>query len=298
MTTPSQFPGGLDPVHIARICAIAGRTEPRNDGVLLAGGGRYPVRVFMPTRAQARAAQAALRRIGYATERRSRPGHGRDLIIRGWSNELLDARLAAMRTVVGALRADVTATVARTINRLGQLPASALPGQAGQLELARQAGQELYARTARICGLDTRPDPRARPADAGTVLRLHAADHGRAEITALIAWHVSMTTDALGAYMRLRATAGHQEARAAAIRTIRGPFPDSGTRNVARSSAPGRGEVVVPGLGTASANRPQRLRNAEPTQIFPADGLTAGSLVFPPRADRPPGRGFPAGPRL
>jgi hypothetical protein len=288
MTTPDPYPGGLDPAHIARICAAAASPEPGNDGILLAGG-RYPVRVFLPRRVQARLTEAALRRTGYDAERVTRPGRGRDLIVYGWSNELLDARLAAMRAVIGTLQSDVAATAARTIDRLAQLPADALPNTAGQEELARQARQELYARAHRAFGMEVGPDLRATPVDTGSVLRIHAAENARKLISGLLAWHHFGTRDALAAYTQRRAAYDHQQARVITLQLSPGPRPDS---SPVTELGPDPAGTASPGPAVQPARRARRPRPVEPTRIFPAGSPPALHGLLPLAGHQPdPGPG-------
>jgi hypothetical protein len=283
MTTPNLYPGGLDPAHIARICTATASPEPGNDGVLLAGG-RYPVRVFLPRRAQARLTEAALRRTGYDAERVTRPGRGRDLIVYGWSNELLDARLTAMRAVIGTLQADVTATAARTIDRLAQLPADGLPDPARQEELARQARQELYAWAHWAIGMEAGPDLRAAPADTGSVLRIHAAENARKLISGLLAWHHFGTRDALTAYTQRRAAYDHQQARVITLQSLRAARPDS---SPVTELGPDPAGTESPGSALQPARRARRPRPAEPTRIFPGGSPPALHGLLPLAGHRP-----------
>jgi len=71
MTTPGPYPSGVDPVHILAICAEAAPGHQHDTAIL--AGGRYAACVYLPARRAARAAQAALCRVGYQVDRPTEP---------------------------------------------------------------------------------------------------------------------------------------------------------------------------------------------------------------------------------
>ena len=129
MTTPESYPAGVDPMHVRAIC-MAAAPGTRREGIVVLAGRGDGVRVYLTHRAEATAARAALRRVGYEADRADGRRLSSGLIVTGWSADRLEARLTAMRTLVQRLAADPRSTAADVLDRLGRQP-SAPPSTAG-----------------------------------------------------------------------------------------------------------------------------------------------------------------------
>jgi hypothetical protein len=274
MTAPDPYPCKVDPLHVGMICATAAPGSPRG-GTPLLTGGRYGVRVYLPSRSAARAAQDALRRVGYRVGRAAETRRGRDLIVAGWSADGLDSRLAAMRGVLQRLAAGPGSTAAAALDQLGRLPAAALPGEAGQQQLIRQAGYQLREWISATSGIHAPCNRLATPADTGIALRLSAAWRAEEAIDGLAVRHLQVTELAVGLYPALRQAMSHDSARDSAIR--RAGIAAHITRHVDRDISPlmrgdgrgaGRAEtdagLAGPGLAGRPARKPGSGRSAGP----------------------------------
>jgi hypothetical protein len=291
MATRDQQPSRVDPSHIRMICASAGPARDRRGTVLFAGA-RDGIHVYMPTRAGARNAQAALSRVGYQVVRTADHRRGGHLVVRGWSADALEARLTAMRSVLEQLAADPGSTAAKALDRLGSRSAAALPDRAGQRELSQQAALQLLRWIFANSGIHAPHDPLAQPADAGCALRLSAAWQLEEAIEDLAARQVRVAADALAQYPVLRQQMGHDSARDIAVRRASVAFHLSS--RVAQDTTQILGNVrQTPGAGTSR-------RNASASRALPSalPGIPSGAqnaLVYPftgvpasPAPDQPP----------
>jgi hypothetical protein len=260
----------------------------------------------MPTRAGARNAEGALSRVGYQVERTTDHSRGGHLVVRGWSADALEARLIAMRSVLEQLAADPGSTATKALDRLGSLPAAALPDRAGRQQLCWQAAAQLLRRIFATSGIHAPHDPIARPADAGCALRLSAAWRLEEAIEDLAARQVRVAADALAQYPVLRQQMGHDSARDIAIRRATVAFHLSS--RVARDTTQILGNTrQAPSAGTSRRNaaatralpsgRPGTQSGAQDAWVYPFTGAPAS-----PAPDRPPraaartrGRNFPSG---
>ena len=216
----------------------------------------------MPTRAGARNAEAALSRVGYQVVRTTDHRRGGHLVVRGWSADGLEARLIAMRAVLEQLASDPGSTAMKALDRLGGLPAAALPDRAGQRQLSRQAATQLLRWIFTTSGIHAPHDPLARPADAGCALRLSTAWRLEEAIEDLAARQVRVAADALAQYPVLRQQMGHDSARDIAVRRASVAFHLSG--RVAQDTTQILGNArQTPGDGTSR-------RNAAATRALPS----------------------------
>jgi hypothetical protein len=262
-------------------------------------GEHYGARACLPARPAARAAHAALNRVGYqvvpATEGNRR---GRDLTVCGWSARGLESRLTAMRGVLGKLGSEPGSTAATALDQLGRLPATELPDEAGRLQLVQQAGRQLRGWISVTSGIHAPCDPLARPADAGCALRLSATWRAEQAIDDLVARHLRVTWHALALYPGLRQTRSHDIACESAVRQAgiashlsdhlaRGTTPlmpggDSGTGSPPRAAAE-----------TSTRSRPGS-RAAREFPATPAPATRDSRRPSTPEAS-PRGRTFPSG---
>src|SRR6266700_4114220 len=116
MAMPDPQETELDPAHIVAICAKA--TGSRSSLAVRSEDG---ICVCLPSRRSAHSAGVALTRVGYQVMTPS--GGGRNLIVSGWSQTGLEARLNAMRNIVHQLAGDPGSTAATVVNRFRALPA-------------------------------------------------------------------------------------------------------------------------------------------------------------------------------
>jgi hypothetical protein len=305
MPTPDQNPSGFDPAHIWAVCASAAPARDRHGAALLAGM-RDGVHVYMPTRAGARTAEAALSRVGYQVVRTTDHRRGGQLMVRGWSADGLEARLIAMRAVLEQLASDPGSTAMKALDRLGGLPAAALPDRTGQRQLSRQAATQLLRWIFATSGIHAPHDPLARPADAGCGLRLSTAWQLEEAIEDLAGRQVRVTADALAQYPVLRQQMGHDSARDIAVRRAGVAFYLSSRVAQDTTQILGNGRQT-PGGGTSGriaaatralpSARPGIPSGAQDARVYPFAGAPAS-----PARDRPPGaaartrgRSFPSG---
>ena len=268
MTTPESYPAGVDPMHVRAIC-MAAAPGTRREGIVVLAGRGDGVRVYLTHRAEATAARAALRRVGYEADRADGRRLSSGLIVTGWSADRLEARLTAMRTLVQRLAADPRSTAADVLDRLGRQP-SAPPSTAGQQELVIAARHQLREWIMATSGIHARCDPRARPADIGVALRLSASWQAETAIDELAARHLRIAVHAVALYPELRHQESHHSARDLAIH---------------------RAEIAVsgsPGSAWRSATRPRYVRQPSAGQAtrpvvasFPILPLSAGLATEP-----------------
>jgi hypothetical protein len=302
MTARDPYPSGVDPCHIWAVCAAA---APGHDpaGTAVLAGGRDAARVYLPARAAARAAQAALSRVGYQVARAAGSSRGRQLLVRGWSAGGLEARLTAMRAVLEQLAADPGSAATMALDQLRRVPAAELPAAAGQQQLTWQAGEQLRRWIFAASGIHAPHDPLARPADTGCALRLSAAWRLEEAIDDLAARQLRVAGRALALYPALRQQIGHDSARDTVIRQAGITFHLSSP--IAQDTTPLlRNAGRAPGLGASAPAQPAPAASpsARPgtwpgPRAAPVTGTPAGPASSPPStaAARPRGRNFPSG---
>ena len=218
MTTPDTYLSWVDPSHIWTVCATAAPPGHRADRMLVFGGEQYGARAYLPTRSAARAARAALARVGYQAVPVTDGRRHLDLTIYGWSAHGLESRLTAMRAVLSKLADDPGSTAATALDHLGDLPKTELPDEAARLQLVRQAGGQLRDWISATSGIHAPCDPLARPADAGCALQLSATWRAEEAIDDLAGRHLQTAWHALALYPGLRQTRNHDDARESAVR--------------------------------------------------------------------------------
>jgi len=218
MTTPDTYLSWVDPSHVWTICATAAPPGHRADRMFVFGGEQYGARAYLPTQSAARAAHAALTRVGYQAVPVTDGRRGLDLTVYGWSAQGLTSRLTAMHDVLAKLTSEPGSTAATALDHLGRHPLTPLPDEAGRLRLVRQAGEQLRGWIAETSGIHAPCDPLARPADAGCALQLTATWRAEEAIDDLVARHLRVTWHALALYPGLRQTRSHDEARESAVR--------------------------------------------------------------------------------
>lgn len=305
MPTPDQNPSGVDPAHIWAVCASAAPARDRRGAVLLAGA-RAGIHLYMPTRAGARNAEAALSRVGYQVVRTTDRSRGGQLVVPGWSADGLEARLIAMCAVLEQLASDPASTAMKALDRLGGPQTAALPDRTGQRQLSRQAATQLLRWIFATSGIHAPHDPLARPADADCGLRLSTAWRVEEVIEDLAARQVRVTADALAQYPGLRQQMGHEVARDIAVGRASVAFYLSS--RVAQDTTQILGNArQTPGGGTSGliaaatralpSARPCIPSGAQVARVYPFTGAPAS-----PARDRPPGaaartrgRSFPSG---
>jgi hypothetical protein len=291
MTTPDTYLSWVDPSHIWTICATAAPPGHRTDHMFVFGGEQYGARAYLPTRSAARAARAALTRVGYQAVPATDARRSLDLTIYGWSAQGLQSRLTAMRAVLSQLADEPGSTAATALDHLGRQPVTALPDEAGRLRLVRQAGEQLRGWISATSGIHAPCDPLAKPADAGCALQLSATWRAEEAIDDLAGRHLRVAWHALALYPGLRQTRSHDDARDSAVRQAgiashlsHHLAPD--TNSLMPGSAPGSGSPPW-----APAEISHRIRAA---LEFPATPISAAQRPSPPEAS-PRGRTFPSG---
>ena len=305
MPNRDQHPSGLDPSHIRCVCASARPARDRQ-GTALLTGGRDGIHVYLPARVGARNAHAALSVVGYGVVRTTDDSQGRHLLVRGWSAEALEARLIAMSSVLEQLAANPGSTATSALDRLGTLPAAALPDRAGQRQLSRQAAVQLLRWIFATSGIHAPHDPLARPADAGCALRLSAAWRLEEAIEELAARQVRVAANAFVLYPALRREMGHDSARDTAVRQASVVFHLSSrvvqdTTRILGNARQTRGAGMSRQNAAAIRALPSSRRGIRPeaqaARIYPlTDARPSPALDRPPRAAaRSRDRNFPSG---
>jgi hypothetical protein len=295
MTTPDTYLSQVDPSHIWTICVRAAPPGHRDDHMTVIAGEQYGARAYLPTRSAARAAHAALTRVGYQAVPATGARHHLDLTIYGWSAQGLEARLAAMRDVLSKLTGQPGSTAATALDHLAQLPVTALPGQAGQEQLVRQAGEQLRDWIFATSGIHAPCDPLTRPADASCALRLTATWRAEHAIDDLASHHLRITSHAVALYPGLRQTRTHDSARESAVRQAATAahltrHHTHGTTPVLHSGVTGPGSPPW-----AAAEIAARIRTA--TREFPATPTADTPATRQPSLPQasPRGRTLPVG---
>ncbi len=303
MPNRDQHPPGLDPSHIWSICSSAAPGRDRHGNALLTGGPDG-IHVYLPSRAGARGARTALSLVGYSVLRNTDDSHGRHLLVRGWSAEALDARLIAMRSVLGQLAANPGSTATLALDRLGALPAAALPGRAGQQQLSRQAAAQLLRWIFTTSGIHAPHDPLARPADAGCALLISAAWRLEEAIEDLAARQVRVAASAVALYPALRQEMGHDTARDTAVRQASVVFylgsrvaQDTARilRNARQTPDAGGSRRSAAATRASPSNRRSIRPEAQGARIYPFTGPDAAPDRPPKATARSRGRTFPPG---
>lgn len=215
MTTPEGYPAGVDPVHVRAIC-MAAVPGTHREGIVVLADQSDGVRVYLTRRAEATAARAALHRVGYDADRTEGGWLSGAVIITGWSADRLEARLQAMRTVARRLAAEPSSTAAGILDQLSQQPKQP-PSTASMQEQVLAARQRLREWITNTSGIHARCDPRARPADTGTALRLSACRQAETAIDLLAAQHLQVAVHAVALYPELLAQMSHHSASELAI---------------------------------------------------------------------------------
>ena len=248
---------------------------------------------------------AALTRTGYHTSLTC-PGRHWALLVTGWDGHALEARLAAMRTVIAQLSTDPTATAATVIDRYRHTSARS-PGSRLGIAVLIQAGEELRASVAARCGIHAPRDPAILPADTGNALRLRAVWVLEQAIDDLIGRHLRIARRALCLFRALRPDTTDDRAQDAAIRRAVGFAP-----RPSGSTARGRTVAAAPPLWPPRPAAPPAARGqASRSRAGPAQQATLGfpmkitdvvtTVASPmPRPARPPvhanGGAFPGRP--
>jgi hypothetical protein len=306
VTTPAQYREHADLSHIWAICSVATR-EDRPPGSIRLAGQRFPVRATMPTARAARTAVYGLGLSGYRAERVGGVLNGREVTVHGWSEELLEKRLAASRLVIDRLRPFPEVTGAVLIDQLAGTPAKELPDWAGRMAIVQSAARGIEASIGETCGLLQSVDQAARPADAGCALRLSAAESAGETIIDLGSRQLHAADHALGVYMEARrGGAEHPEAREVALRSARAAFPapesplaqdNSAALGATRARAAGRRRASGRHAGPAARGGRPETREVN-GQVLPTPGTRPGpgtalppDDVTPPRREDPPAPG-------
>jgi hypothetical protein len=301
MNAPRPYPCGVDPVHVLAICAEAAPGHHRDTAILV--GGQRDARVYLPTRGAARAAQAALRRVGYQVDRPAGSSRGKELVIQGWSAEGLEARLVAMRAVLQQLAADPGSMATKVLEKLCGVPEAELPGRAGQQRLITQAALQLRRWVFAGCGIQVPHDPRLLSADTGCALRVSAAWQLEDATDDLLFRQVRVARHALDLYPALRQQLGHEHGRDTAVQRagiifhLRGnPIAQDTSSLLGRASqAPG----PAPSAGGPATTRASSTfrPGSRAAREFPFSNAPVTSSSRPSSAGtgRLSGRNFPSG---
>jgi hypothetical protein len=233
--------------------------------------------------------------------------NGREVTVHGWSEELLEKRLAASRLVIDRLRPFPEVTGAVLIDQLAGTPARELPDWAGRMAIVQSAARGIEASIGETCGLLQPVDQAARPADAGCALRLSAAESAGETIIDLGSRQLHAADHALGVYMEARRGGiEHPEAREVALRSARAAFPapespltqdNSAAPGATRAGAAGRRRASGRHAGPAARGGRPETREVN-GQVLPTPGTRPGpgtalpsDDVTPQRRDDPPAPG-------
>jgi hypothetical protein len=246
MAPPDPRETGLDPAHILRVCERAAIGIGRHDGVRYTFAAPAGVTVGLSSAKAARAASAALVRLGYQAAPARRSRWRRDVLVSGWSPAGLESRLAALRLTIAQLRSAETATAAAVIDRYRRLSAEAKGVEADALA-ASQVEQQIRAMVAARCGIGAPRDLSVLPADAGDALRLRTIWALEELTDALIQRHMRVARRALAEFCALRRHASDDWAAEAAVRRMAGPPSPRG--QLAGGDAPRRRPTIVPVTG-------------------------------------------------
>jgi len=226
MTSPDPRERGLDPAHILRVCELAAGSDGDHPvRVITTAAG---VRVAVPSRKAAGNALAALIRLGYQAIPAASGGRGRALLVTGWSPAGLDARLAAMRTVVHQLGTGPDPTASAAIIRVRRAAAGS-PASSPDTDVLAWAGRRLRALVSARSGIHAPHNPDILPADPGNALRLRAAWIVEAAIDDLIERHLRVAGHALHLFVSLRERTSDDRAQDTAIRQAGIAFHLSGS---------------------------------------------------------------------
>jgi len=256
------------------------------------------IAVCLPSRRAARAANTALTRVGYLAGP-ARGGHGRDLMVSGWSPVGLEARLTAMRGVLHQLSGDPSRTALTVIGRARAAPASSATPAAGA-EILRAAGRQLRSWVHARSGVHAPFPPAVMPAEIGVALRLRATWALEQMISDLAERHLRVAGHALELFSSLRERLGDDLAQEKAIRWAGITFHLSGSAvhdSVIRSATPAPGGAAQrPASLTARRSGRSRVTPAQaivrefpvPTPAIAATTGTAQlARIHPGRAARP-----------
>jgi hypothetical protein len=293
MSTPESYGDHADLVHVWAVCLTAAQAAGQHGDATIAGR-RFPVRIVMPGRPAAQAAITALSRAGYAADRVATPSRGQELVIHGWSAERLDARLAAMRSVIRTLAADPGITAAGVLEEIAEVPATWVPDT--RAAVIRQADRGLHDWIGKACGHLGGLDVNAWPSDPGCAQAMTAIHDALDAITDLSVRHVQIAEHALGAYAELRAASSHADARDAALRQARTALPLSSRLTALARARADQGSQPGLGPGAPPAGRSRSRRGTETGPIFPAEGTSDAPSPPPPSpSSRRQNRNYPRG---
>lgn len=294
MIVAEPYPAGLDPAHIAGVCEYA--TGGRH---VLAVGATTGICACLPSRRDARNSAVALTRTGYAVTD-APGGHGRDVLVTGWDKGRLEARLAAMRTVLHRLDNDPVMTArAALAARTGAPPAAQ-----GVPELMARALAGLDSWVSARCGVHASRDPAIVPSDVAAALMLRASVTLEHAIEDLMARQLRVAGHATELYGSLLQQMDPAQARDCAIRWAsitfhlspspaqdssplirpatarRGPGPASSTTTAGQPGVP---PLTAPLLGPSGPDR--SAGTASPPGAAPASpARRLPPVTRPPRA--------------
>jgi hypothetical protein len=216
MTTPRTIPVGPDPRHIWHVCVTA-LADDDASGYVLETSGRQGARARFRTPSAAGTAHDALCRAGYDAIRPAGPARDRQVIIRGWSEERLDARLGAMRGVLHELAGHPAAFAEAMIDGYRETGQDRLPGADREQFLLAAAGQltDWIHDTSGVHG----PPGWQAPAPGGEcAFQVHAVRQLEMSIQFLAGRAVAVAGGALELYAGLRGEmVSHDRARAEAL---------------------------------------------------------------------------------
>ena len=214
MTTPDPAPRRIDPAHILAVCSAASAGRARGN-ILLQDPDA--ARIFLPTKSATRAAHAALDQVGYQVSTDDSDARSRTLIVRGWDENRLEARLAAMRNVLSQLTQEPNSTAIAVIERFRDLP-DELQAERPDRDVIRQGAQQLRAWIFARSGINAPHDPRCQPADATCARQLRLAWQLEAAIDDYALRHLRVAAHALNRYRVLEPVMSADQASDTAIR--------------------------------------------------------------------------------